>query len=170
MQLRHPHHPISDLEFTQLVEAKQQSFYRVAYGYVKHPEDALEIVQEAVCKAYVNKRRLRDPDRFYPWFYRILANTALSFLRRRPADSIPLEEWSEPSSADDEARWNDSLCLREALAQLDDHSRTAIVFKTYEDMTFREIAQVTGRPENTVKSDYYRGLRLLKERMNCHDV
>ena len=68
----------------------------------------------------------------------------------------------------DTAKENEEL--REALAQLDDHSRTAIVFKTYEDMTFREIAQVTGRPENTVKSDYYRGLRLLKERMNCHDV
>ena len=51
MQLRNPHHPISDLEFTHLVEAKQQSFYRVAYGYVQHPEDALEFVQEADCKA-----------------------------------------------------------------------------------------------------------------------
>ena len=58
----------------------------------------------------------------------------------------------------------DSLWLREELGRLDDRSRTVILLKFYEDMTFREIAQVLRKPESTVKSDYYRGMNQLKER------
>ena len=65
---------------------------------------------------------------------------------------------------DGEERWADSLWLREELGRLDDRSRTVILLKFYEDMTFREIAQVLRKPESTVKSDYYRGMNQLKER------
>lgn len=84
MQLQFSHPSISDSEFVERIEQKKASFYRVAFGYTRNEDDALEVVQEAVCKAYTAKWRLRDPERFYPWFYRILTNTALSFLRRRP--------------------------------------------------------------------------------------
>ena len=84
MQLQFSHPSISDSEFVERIEQKKASFYRVAFGYTRNEDDALEVVQEAVCKAYTAKWRLRDPERFYPWFYRILTNTApLSFLRRR---------------------------------------------------------------------------------------
>ena len=53
---------------------------------------------------------------------------------------------------------------QEELGRLDDRSRTVILLKFYEDMTFREIAQVLRKPESTVKSDYYRGMNQLKER------
>ena len=109
--------------------------------------------------------RLRDPERFYPWFYRILTNTApLSFLRRRPPQGAVQEAWDALPAEDGEERWADSLWLREELGRLDDRSRTVILLKFYEDMTFREIAQVLRKPESTVKSDYYRGMNQLKER------
>jgi len=90
VQLQFSHPSISDSEFVERIEQKKASFYRVAFGYTRNEDDALEVVQEAVCKAYTAKWRLRDPERFYPWFYRILTNTApLSFLRgRRDAFSI----------------------------------------------------------------------------------
>ena len=153
MQLQFSHPSISDSEFVERIEQKKASFYRVAFGYTRNEDDALEVVQEAVCKAYTAKWRLRDPERFYPWFYRILTNTALSFLRRRPPQGAVREAW-----------WADSLWLREELGRLDDRSRTVILLKFYEDMTFREIAQVLRKPESTVKSDYYRGMNQLKER------
>lgn len=89
MQLQFSHPSISDSEFVERIEQKKASFYRVAFGYTRNEDDALEVVQEAVCKAYTAKWRLRDPERFYPWFYRILTNTApLSFLRRRPPQGL----------------------------------------------------------------------------------
>lgn len=93
MQLQFSHPSISDSEFVERIEQKKASFYRVAFGYTRNEDDALEVVQEAVCKAYTAKWRLRDPERFYPWFYRILTNTALSFLRRRPPQGAVQEAW-----------------------------------------------------------------------------
>ena len=164
MQLQFSHPCISDSEFVERIEQKKASFYRVAFGYTRNEDDALEVVQEAVCKAYTAKWRLRDPERFYPWFYRILTNTALSFLRRRPPQGAVREAWDALPAEDGEERWADSLWLREELGRLDDRSRTVILLKFYEDMTFREIAQVLRKPESTVKSDYYRGMNQLKER------
>ena len=88
MQLR-ADRELTDEEFLGLIEAKSDSFYRVAYGYVHNAEDAKDIVQDAVCKAYVGKASLKDREKFYPWFYRILAHTASSFL---PQDSRPPPE------------------------------------------------------------------------------
>ena len=168
MQLqRHPK-PLSDAEFLALVEDKSDSFYRVAYGYVHNPEDAKDIVQEAVCKAYVGKGHLKEREKFYPWFYRILTNTAISFLRKHTR-TVPWDEEILNIPADPEEEcWGDSLWVKECLARLEDKSRTVIVLKIYENMTFAEIAQVLRKPENTVKTLYYRGLRSLKERMQVN--
>lgn len=167
MQLQAGKIELTDSDFLKLIQAKEGSIYRVAYGYVQNAEDAKDIVQDAVCKAYVGKQHLKDTEKFYPWFYRILTNTALSFLRQsRRTIPIELEQLNLLSgSEDDEARWNDALAVQESLGQLSGKVRTVIVMKFYEDMTFAEIAQIMKKPEATVKSLYYRGLRLLRERM-----
>lgn len=77
MQLLKKHPAISEETFLELIDAKKDSFYRVAYSYTRHREDALDVVSESVCKAYTHLHHLTDPDSFYPWFYRILSNTAL---------------------------------------------------------------------------------------------
>lgn len=64
-----------------------------------------------------------------------------------------------------EERWSDRLWVKDSLGRIEAKSRTVIVLKVYENMTFAEIAQILQKPENSVKSLYYRGLKLLKERM-----
>lgn len=164
MQLQREHTQLSDEEFLTLIEEKGGSFYRVAYGYVRNAEDAKDIVQEAVCKAYVAKARLNDRDKFYPWFYRILTHTAVSFLRKH-ARAVAWDEELLDTPVMEEDRWGDAIWVKESLSRVDGKSRTVIVLKVYENMTFAEIAQILRKSENSVKSLYYRGLRSLKERM-----
>lgn len=163
MQLQKEKDHLSDADFLMLIEAKGDSFYRVAYGYTHNQEDAKDIVQEAVCKAYMGKKRLKDRDRFYPWFYRILTHTAISFLRKHAHTSVWEEEALEPS--DMEECWGDRLWVKDSLAGIEAKNRAVIILKIYEDMTFAEISRVLNKSENSVKSLYYRGLRTLKERM-----
>lgn len=165
MQLLKSNNPITDQKFIELIEAKKTSFYRIAYGYVRNQEDALEIVQEAVCKAFIGKDKLRNSQLFYPWFYRILSNTAVSFLRVNK-HLVTLSDCGEPAAHT--PNQDELLCLEEELSRLSPRCRKIIIFKFYEDMTFNEIAQVLNKPESTVKSEYYRGLKLLKERMEAH--
>ena len=74
------------------------------------------------------------------------------------------------SSPDDAEHWNNTLAINDALKRLSGKARTVIVLKVYEDLTFAEIAQILKKPEATVKSTYYRGLKFLKERMQSHEV
>lgn len=168
MQLQRNNKTLSDPEFLELIQARSDSFYRVAYGYVHHEEDAKDLVQEAVCKAYISKGRLRDRDKFYPWFYRILTNTAITFLRQNRRNISLDPEILELPDPSQEKRLDEAVWLRDSMDQLDQKSRTVILLKIYEDLTFSEIAQIIRKPENTVKSLYYRGLQRLKERMEVH--
>lgn len=157
---------LTDEAFLRLIEAKSDSFYRVAYGYTHNAEDAKDIVQDAVCKAYVGKAHLKDQDKFYPWFYRILAHTAASFLRKHARTSAWYDALLEP--LDQEELWGDTLWVRDSLAGVEARTRTVIVLKIYENMTFAEIAQILRKSENSVKSLYYRGLRTMRERMRVY--
>ena len=169
MQLRMRKTELTDAGFLERIQAREGSIYRVAYGYVQNPEDAKDVVQEAVCKAYVAKSRLKDPEKFYPWFFRVLTNTAISFLHHS-SKTISLDLDGLDLSSLDEEHWTDSLTVRDSLKQLSSQARTVIVLRFYEDMTFPEIAQILKKPEATVKTLYYRGLKFLKERMQCRDV
>lgn len=164
MQLQKKHDQLSDEEFLKLLEEKSSSFYRVAYGYAHNAEDAKDIVQEAVCKAYVAKGHLKDREKFYPWFYRILTHAAINFLRKH-ARAVAWDEELMDIPVMDEERWGDAIWVKESLAQVDNKNRTVIILKVYENLTFAEIGQILRKSENSVKSLYYRGIRSLKERM-----
>ncbi len=60
----------------------QNEFYRLAYSYVKNADEALDVVQEAAIKAFVHLSSLRNTQNMKAWFYRILVNECLTWLRK----------------------------------------------------------------------------------------
>lgn len=60
----------------------QEHFYRIAFTYTRNKEDALDVVQNAVCKALQNYKSLRSENALKAWFYRILINESKLFLRK----------------------------------------------------------------------------------------
>ena len=67
-----------------MIESNQERYYKVAFSYVKNREDALDIVHDAIVKALQSFHTLRNPAYAKTWFYRILINESLSFLRQIP--------------------------------------------------------------------------------------
>lgn len=65
----------------QHILTNQQRFYRLAYSYTGNQEDALDAVQNAVCKALESYEGIRNADAIKTWFYRILVNECLQLLR-----------------------------------------------------------------------------------------
>ena len=61
----------------------QNKIYRLAYSYVRNREDALDVVQNAVCKALENYGGIRNEGAVSTWFYRILVNESLLFIKER---------------------------------------------------------------------------------------
>lgn len=65
----------------------QKKCYRLAFSYVRNEEDALDIVQNAICKALEHYESLQREDAIKTWFYRILVNESLLFLKKDPGAS-----------------------------------------------------------------------------------
>ena len=81
----------------QYILDDQDRFYRVAYSYTRHQEDALDAVQSAVCKALEAHERIKNADAIRTWFYKILINECLTVLKKRgrvvlTADTAKQEE------------------------------------------------------------------------------
>ena len=156
--------------FDLLVLKYQHKIVNLVMRYVRDPELALDIAQEAFIKAYRALPRFRGDSAFYTWMYRIAVNTAKNHLaaqRRRPMD-IELD-LQDPEQYDLHAKLKEtdtpegvtlSNELREtvekAIAALPEDLRTAIVLRELEGMSYEEIAQTMECPVGTVRSRIFR--------------
>ncbi|MGN1016635.1 MAG: sigma-70 family RNA polymerase sigma factor [Faecousia sp.] len=75
-------------QLVQYILENQNRFYRLAYSYTKNQEDALDAVQNAVCKALEAFESIRNTGAIKTWFYRILINECLRMIQKRKKDSL----------------------------------------------------------------------------------
>lgn len=144
------------------IKENQEKIYRVAYSYAKNPEEALDLVQDAIVKALQNRHTLKHPEYLKTWFYRILINECLMFLRKNKKFVYleNLDNYSdEPSLSSLE---NSNIDLYNAIDQLSPKLKTIILLRYFEEMKLVEIARITGTNLNTVKSRLYKALKILK--------
>ena len=136
-------------------------YYRLAYSYVRNEPDAMDIVQEAACKAIYKSNTLRNPDYVREWICRIVINEAYNILRKKQKEISGEELWETKDSAAGAAD-NEDAALQEAIHQLKKEEQTIIYLRYYEDRQLEEIADITGENLNTVKSRLYRAMNKLR--------
>jgi RNA polymerase sigma-70 factor, ECF subfamily len=149
--------------------------YRVARGVLRNTADAEDIAQEALLRAYRQFDRLRDRNRFRAWLVRIAFRLALDRLRsgkrREQRDTL----WSQPeqqprvATAEDLAASNEFQGqLENALAELPEKLRLALLLAAMEGHSIEEIAGMLGISAGTVKSRIFYARRKLAEKLRCH--
>ena len=160
-QQKGPLHVSKESLLTSYLITEQARFYRLAYSYLKNREEALDAVQTAVCRAWEQQDRLREPEAVRTWFYRILLNESMNH-HRRAKRLVPLEDTllETPVPARDPG---ERLDLYDAIERLDWKEQTVVRLRFFEDMKLEEIARVTNTNLNTVKSRLYKSLRRLRE-------
>ena len=122
-----------ETEVERLLLENYETYYRLAYSYVRQEQDALDIVQESAYKAIRDCKTVRNPDYLATWVYRIVINTALDTVRKRKREEL--------SDTLPEAVWEDSygdVDLRGVLERLDDRSRTVVILRYFEDMKLED--------------------------------
>lgn len=159
--------------FNEIVGRWETPLYRFVYRYLGDPEEARDICQEAFVRAYTNLDGFRGRAKFSSWLYQIALNLCRSEFRRRGSrPQVSLEEndtqsylrlVSDGGTSPDESaiQGQRTRQLREALAGLPERQRTVVILKEYHGLKFREIAEILGTPESTVKSRLYHGLESL---------
>jgi len=152
---------------TQFLIEDQARSYRLACGVLKNRDEALDAVQTAVCRALERQDSLRDTGAVRTWFTRILLNVCNDILRQR-SRIVPFpEDGDEPSQVDPEPP-DEALARR--VDALPPEMRTVIKLRFYEELTLKEIGQVTGQNVNTVKSRLYAGLKKLRVAMEGAEI
>lgn len=149
---------IDDERLLTLIEIDKERLYRIAYAYVKNEDDAKEIVQEAVYKAFLNIKKLKSVDSFKGWITRILVNSSIDFIKKRNKFTFSSEEvlLNIPSEE------NDYLELYEAMDALQPMDKTVIILKYFEDYKIKDIASILDISESKVKNHLHRGLTKLR--------
>ena len=156
--------------FDLLVLKYEHKIVNLVMRYVRDPEQALDISQEAFIKAYRALPRFRGDSAFYTWLYRIAVNTAKNFLaaqRRRPMDieldlqdpeqyglHAKLKETDTPEAITLSQELQETL--ERAIEALPDDLRTAIILRELDGMSYEEIAQTMDCPVGTVRSRIFR--------------
>jgi RNA polymerase sigma-70 factor, ECF subfamily len=158
-------------EFEERLRESSGLAVRVAYGVLRHQQDAEEVAQEAFAKAYGRFSQLRDRTRFRAWLVRMTWRLAIDRWRsdrRRLAREQAAFEPPPGVTAEDVAASNERAArLWQAIDSLPEKLRIAIVLGAIHGHDVREVARLLGVPEGTVKSRLFLARKGLAERLQC---
>ncbi len=153
-------------DFERSVLPHLDAAYNLARWLVRDPDLAQDVVQEAMVRALKYQAGLRDNPK--PWLLQIVRNVAYAAsAARQPnfdpslAEDTRIDPAGDPLSALE--RKDGVRHLNECLAALPPELRECLVLRELEDLSYKEIAQVTGVPIGTVMSRLWRARRALLE-------
>lgn len=158
--------------FNDLVDRWQKRIYNFSYQYFGSHDEAMDITQKTFIRVYHNLNSLDNNQAFDTWIYRITKNLCLDESkragRRRLSSIHDLHEEAFETTSNGKPGKNlqqkqISVMLHRALSQLPPEQRIVVIMKEYEELKFREIAEILDEPENTVKSRLYYGLKKLRQ-------
>ena len=156
--------------FDLLVRRYQHRIAKLVSGYVRNPDDALDVTQDTFVKAYRALANFRGDSAFYTWLYRIAINTAKNYLvtrGRRPKEATVRGADGEPIDVE-ELQWDNDTPERALLAEeikstvlaaiaaMPEDLRLAIVLREIDGLSYEEIAVAMDSPIGTVRSRIFR--------------
>jgi RNA polymerase sigma-70 factor (ECF subfamily) len=156
-----------------LVERHYRRLYRIALGYLRQREDALDVVQEAFVKVFQAASRWDGSADAGPWLSRVTVNLAIDRWRRnkrRGQTFSPLTEGDHlevlaahgPAPDRGVAAREASDRMARALETLPERQRAVVVLRHYQELSLEEIATTLGMSLGTVKSSLHRALHRMR--------
>ncbi len=166
--------------FDLLVLKYQQKIANLISRYIRDQHEVLDVTQEAFIKAYRALPQFRGDSAFYTWLYRIAINTAKNYLvaqgRRPPTDDVEAEtaeqmdvgvRLKETGTPENHVLTEEiSMTVQQAIDDLPEDLRTAIILRELEGMSYEEIANAMSCPVGTVRSRIFRAREAIDKRLS----
>ena len=143
--------------FSELMHSREKKLYKIAFMYVKNEQGALDIVSEAVYRAYLNIKKLKTPEFFDTWLVKIVINSSMDYLRKNRI-TVPIEDAEVCAHLSD----GPSVELYSLIDCLDSKLKTVIILKYFEEYTIPEISKIMNCPESSVKNYLHKALVKLR--------
>jgi RNA polymerase sigma-70 factor (ECF subfamily) len=160
--------------FDELVRRHQGRVYAVAYRMTGNREDALDVAQDSLVKAYQKIEKWQPHGGFVPWLMRLTTNQSIDALRRRKrqqTESLDADDGYRLDNLEDEqaapadrgARTQEiEERVQKALSVLSNSQRAIFVLRHYEGLKLNEIAETMGISVGSVKVHLFRALKKMQ--------
>ena len=154
------------------------SLYSTALRFTRNTEEAEDLVQDTYLRAFRFFDKFQEGTNFKAWIFKILTNTFINKYRKkaRTPQQVQLDkvayglendepaqrvgEWSGFDESKYEELFDDDITA--ALSQLSEEFRMVVLLADIEGFSYKEIAEIIGRPSGTVMSRLFRGRRMLQ--------
>lgn len=148
-------------EFCEQIRLYEKAMYNLAFSITKNNADAAEILSETVFRAYKNRCALKNPDLFKGWILKITHNTAVEYIRKN-SKTVTFNDLEIISPPHDIGIVN-KLSVHQAINQLKQPYRTAVVLYYYEDLSVLQISKITNSTPVAVKQHLARAKKQLRD-------
>jgi RNA polymerase sigma-70 factor (ECF subfamily) len=155
--------------FNELVIKYQKPLYSLLFRMVSNHDDAADLLQKALVKAFIGLGSFQQRASFKTWLYQIAINLAKNAYRDRgKAKYVSIDDVTisrDPRTLDALIQKEDRLLLRNALIGLPEKQRLTVMLRVQEGKKFEEIAEIMGCSLGTAKANYHHGVQKLKTLM-----
>jgi RNA polymerase sigma-70 factor, ECF subfamily len=166
--------------FKTLFERYHRRAYALAFGVLRHQDDALDVVQDAFIKAHKYLDKFEGNSSFYTWLYRIVMNLAIDHVRKhRRIKPVELDEARLESDGDESllprilggnpvrALVDKQIRARidQALDELSDNHRAVLVMRELEGLSYEDMAQAMACSKGTIMSRLFHARRNMQKRL-----
>jgi RNA polymerase sigma-70 factor (ECF subfamily) len=149
--------------FEMIIRTHSRTLFAIAYGIMQNREEAEDVVQDSLVKAWKMRWRVRDPEKFPAWLSMIARHRAHDVFRKRRPDftheNIEITQVNKPeTSAMDQQ-------LHSALATLPELHRAGLTLRYFEEMDYRTIENTLGLTNGALRGILGRALASLRKQL-----
>ena len=156
--------------FEMIIRTQSRALFAIAYGILQNREEAEDVVQDTLIKAWKTRWRVRDPEKFPAWLGTIARHRARDVARRRRSVPFPTEAEEPIDPGFEEAvravkanEMNEQV--RAALATLPELHRAALTLRYFEAMDYAAIERILGLSNGALRGILGRAMQTMRKRL-----
>lgn len=153
-----------------IIETHQDKIFKTCLGFTGNTEEAKDLVQEVCIHLWQGLEKFRKEANISTWIYRVTVNTCLMYKRKKKVRTVALSSIQEPKTGEEnptDKSADDVKLLQKLIAELPEKDRIIIILYL-ENLSYEEIAEVTGISTNYIGVKINRIKKLLTKKMKEH--
>ena len=152
--------------FEMIIRSSSRNLFAIAYGILQNREEAEDVVQDTLVKAWKSRWRVRDPEKFPAWLATIARHRARDVSRRRrPEPLSPDLESIESDGRGMEDHHDLDARVHAALAELPELHRSALTLRYFEELDYATIERTLGLTNGALRGILGRALGVMRKRL-----
>jgi len=148
--------------FAAAVHRIRDRSYHIAYSYLQNEQDSMDAVCDAVEKALLNLKKLKEPEYFNTWFTQIVINQCKMQLRKSRRLRYANEEELSEEAVITAISKEEKMDLEQIISRFPPTTRLLLQLKFFQGYTLEEIADMTELAIGTVKTKIYSSLKVCR--------